>query len=107
VSADAARLEIRRSDAEGALVLRLVGDLDPHTAPALTEALEAADDSRPLVLDLEEIAFMDSAGLRVLLTAHEEATNAGRELTLRRPSEAAQRILELTGLVDHLKIDSA
>lgn len=86
-------------------MLALVGDLDPHTAPALADAIDAAGFDRPLVLDLEKISFIDSAGLRVLITAHEQATKAGRELRLRRPSKSARRVLELTGLTDHLIIE--
>lgn len=105
MTADAARLEIHRRDAEGQLVLALAGDLDPHTAPALAAAIDAVDRDRPLVLDLEELAFMDSAGLRVLITAHQHATDAGCELRLRRPSDTARRVLELAGLTDHLVIE--
>lgn len=105
MTSDAARLEIRRSDVGGELVFHLVGDLDPHTAPTLTEAIEATAQDCPLVLDLEEVAFLDSAGLRVLITAHDRAQTAGGELRLRRPSESARRVLELTGLTDHLVIE--
>ncbi|WIX82800.1 STAS domain-containing protein [Amycolatopsis carbonis] len=53
------------------LVLVVEGDVDHHTAPTMSEALESALARRPrrLVVDLSEVWFLNSAGLEVLLRA--------------------------------------
>ncbi|MDZ7732616.1 MAG: STAS domain-containing protein [Acidimicrobiia bacterium] len=101
----AARLQVDTSEESGWLVLRLVGDLDPHTAPLLEETIDEHLGSGALAIDLEKIGFMDSAGLRVLISAQERATERAVELALRSPSDSARRVLEITGLTDHLRID--
>jgi anti-anti-sigma factor len=87
-------------------VLRLEGELDPHTAPLLEREVAALTDQGKvdLVLDLSALQFIDSSGLRVLIAAHRELASRGGSLTLRSPSETAQRLLEITGLVDHITI---
>ena len=93
--------------ADEAVVL-LAGELDPHSADSLAEALHelVADDSiRRVVLDLSGVAFIDSSGLRVLLSAHEELNAGDANLVLRSPSDAVRRLLEITDLLDRLEIE--
>jgi anti-sigma B factor antagonist len=87
----------------------LVGELDPHTAPALEQAidqvLEGRDDTATdLVLDLSGLAFVDSSGLRVLISAQHQLAERGGTLTLHDPSPTVRRLLEITGLIDHISI---
>ena len=99
-------LEVSRQ-ADEALVL-LAGELDPHSADSLAEALHelGSDESiRRVVLDLSGVAFIDSSGLRVLLSAHEALTAGGAALVLRSPSDAVCRLLEITDLLDRLEIE--
>src|SRR5687768_1490211 len=72
-------LEIKeRRSEDGALLLALVGELDLATVPALGERLQSASASREaVVLDLAELEFMDSAGLRLLLEATADASRDG------------------------------
>lgn len=84
------------------------GELDPHTAAQLQEALNevlAAGGVTRVVLDLSGIRFIDSSGLRVLLAANESLMRAGGQLTLRAPSAAVMRLLEITDLVDRLDVE--
>jgi anti-anti-sigma factor len=87
------------ADDERALV-RLIGELDVAVAPRAEEAIVRAERFRPaqLQLDLSELAFMDSTGLRLMLTARERALQAPRQLVLRRGPRAVQRVFELTAL---------
>ncbi len=81
------------------------GEIDAHTAPALAAALAAAE-QQPLVVDLAEVDFVDSSGLRVLLEAHQTMAAAGRALVLARPSDAVQRVLAVAGLDEYLEISA-
>jgi anti-anti-sigma factor len=89
-------------------VLSARGELDAYSAPALEDhvARLLADEARSIVLDLSETAFLDSSGLRAILTAQRRLSNADGQLTLRAPSEPVSRLLEITGLTDHFTIES-
>jgi anti-sigma B factor antagonist len=95
----AARLDITAS-ADG---LELAGELDAHSAPQLAEWLaELPPGDSDVVLDIERVEFMDSSGLRVVIDVHQRALDANRRLVLRHPTSAVQRLLEISGLADHL-----
>ena len=99
MSETAARLDITTHD-DG---LALAGELDAHTAPRLALQLaELPPGDGDIVLDIGRVEFMDSSGLRVVIEAHQRASDAGRRLVLRHPTAAVNRLLEISGLSDHL-----
>jgi anti-sigma B factor antagonist len=76
--------------------LHVEGELDCATAPKLEVRLRAlAGLGHPVALDLADVSFMDSSGLRLLLDAHRAAERDGRAFELRRPSPAVRRVLRL------------
>jgi anti-sigma B factor antagonist len=102
------RIEVRT--APDRVILELDGELDLLAAPLLQAQIERADvDSRGiLVLDLKELQFVDSAGLRVILAAHEGARQRGQEFALTKGSDQVRRLLSIAGVDEHLRIiDSA
>lgn len=101
---DAVRLTVDRQDLDGRLLLVLVGELDPHTAPRLEAELASAGTEPRVVLDLAGVTFLDSAGVRAIVSAHERLSNAGGSLALRSPSPVAARVLEISGLDQHLDV---
>lgn len=88
------------------VVLELHGELDLLGAPALEEAIEDVETSSPaiLVLDLQDLQFLDSAGLRVILAAHERSQQQVWEFAITRGSEQVQRLFTIAGVGDHLRI---
>ena len=79
-------------DDDATVHVRLIGELDLVSEPVLTSALTKAD-GRAVVIELAELAFMDSTGLRALLSAAREIPG----LKLRGPLQPpVQRLLELT-----------
>jgi anti-anti-sigma factor len=106
VSSNLDQLRITVERAPERDVVYLDGELDPHTAPLLKQEIDQLADAGSLdvVLDLSRLAFIDSSGLRVVISAHREMADRGGQLTLRSPSETAQRLLEITGLIDHITI---
>jgi anti-anti-sigma factor len=56
------------------------------------------------VLDLEELSFMDSTGLRAVLMSREHCERHGCELYLARPQPTVLRLLELTGVLPRLRL---
>jgi anti-sigma B factor antagonist len=99
MSAEATRLDLI-DDVDGTLVA--AGEIDSYTAPALAERLSA--EPKILVLDLAGVSFIDSSGLRILIEAHQSRMDADSSLTLRSPSAAVQRLLEISGLSPHLDV---
>jgi anti-sigma B factor antagonist len=106
VNSNLEQLQIQSDPSGEPGVLRLQGELDPHTAPLLEREVATLTEAGQIdiVLDLSGLQFIDSSGLRVLISAHRELAERGGSLALRSPSETAQRLLEITGLVDHITI---
>jgi anti-sigma B factor antagonist len=84
-------------------VVTVQGELDAYAAPGLEDHISAllSDGVRTLVLDLSQTAFLDSSGLRALLTVHRKLDSGDGRFELRNPSEPVLRLLEITGLRDH------
>jgi anti-anti-sigma factor len=85
-------------------VLALSGELDAVSAPELAECLEQ-ELARPhlrVMLDLNELRFVDSAGVSVLIKAKQDFEANGRTLVLRRPTEQLERVFAVVGLANWL-----
>lgn len=83
---------------DGLPVVRVRGEIDLSNADAVLRSIEAAiDEHAPgLVVDLRELEFLDSAGVRLLFeSARVVAAAGGRFVTLVDPGSPALRVLEL------------
>jgi anti-sigma B factor antagonist len=98
------RIDLRSE--QDRVVLGLHGELDLVGAPLLESQIEsAAVAAAPLiVLDLEDLQFIDSSGLRVILSTHELARERGQGFALTRGSHQVQRLLSIAGVSGHLQI---
>lgn len=92
-------LAIHRTEDGPTLVLALCGELDLGSAPALESELSnpVAASYRHIVVDLAQLAFMDSRGLRALVQAQKTAHSSQKAFSLRRAGRQVQRLLEVTG----------
>jgi anti-sigma B factor antagonist len=84
--------------------LSLGGELDIATAPELEETITRLCDegAREIVLDLHELHFIDSSGLRAVLAGRELCERNGCELSLARVQPRAQPVFELTPVIERL-----
>jgi anti-sigma B factor antagonist len=90
---------VRTEQRGAATVVVPHGELDLATAPALELALDSALGSAPrVVLDLRELDFIDSSGLRTLLTARKRAEEGGADFSLVAGDMALERTLEIAGV---------
>lgn len=98
------RVEVRNEN--GAPMLSIQGELDLATSPVLEEELEKVAANRPAlaIIDLRELAFMDSTGLSVLIRAHQRALEDGHRLAIVNGSRQVRRLLSLTGVADRLTV---
>lgn len=85
------------------------GELDVATAPDLeAELLRAeATDAHAIVLDLSELAFISSPGLRPILAADQRSQANSARLRLVRPPPQILRVVEISGLSEHLPFRDA
>jgi anti-sigma B factor antagonist len=76
------------------------GELDLATAGGVQRELKRveASDARSIVVDLSGLTFMDSTGVRLVLSAHARSRTDSNRLTLVRGPAAVQRVLELCGV---------
>jgi anti-sigma B factor antagonist len=103
------RLQIELKRGRGRTLVRLSGELDLANSTRLRSELERLDieAESTVVLDLREIEFMDSSGLRALLAAQELIEQRGAECAVTRGSEQVERLLRVTQATKYLQmIDS-
>lgn len=87
------------------LTAAIEGRLDTLTAPEFEEKLEPElEDTEKLVLDLAELEYISSAGLRVLLSAIKVMEEQG-EMVLRNVRPDVMDVFEVTGFIDMLNIE--
>ena len=86
-------------DAEQPATVHITGVLDRGGAPPLHDHLTwlLACGCRPIVLDLADVTFMDSGGYELLCELGRTCEESGYEITLRAPSAAVRRVLEVVG----------
>ena len=94
------RFEVTTSTEGGVATVVLGGELDIATAPLLDATL--ADVERngtgTVLLDLAQVQFIDSTGLRSLLSARQRAETAGRKLRLANLTVDVERVFDVTGV---------
>ncbi|MBQ2567898.1 MAG: STAS domain-containing protein [Clostridia bacterium] len=96
-------LNINATKNESTLTLVLDGRLDTVTAPELQAAIdEQIDGISNIIMDCKDLAYISSAGLRVLLTARKSIQG---DLILNNVTPSVQDVLEITGFVDILTIE--
>ena len=86
------------------VTITVAGRLDTTTAPALEKAInENIQEEKHLILDIKEVEYISSAGLRVLLSAQKKMQKIGSMKVL-NVCEEIMEIFEITGFVDILDI---
>lgn len=82
------------------------GELDLASAEVLEAGLKELESAEPdvLVLDLRELEFMDSTGLRAVIAADARARERGGRLVVVRAPEEVDRVFQLTRMDQHLEL---
>ena len=87
-------------------IIKLAGRLDTTTAPALDKTInEDISDTKHLVLDVKELEYISSAGLRVLLSAQKKMQKLG-SMKVTHVREEVMEVFEMTGFADILTIEA-
>ena len=96
-------MEIKTKAEGNKLTIAVSGRVDTVTAPDLEAGLKF-DDATCVVIDLKDVPYMSSAGLRLLLTAHNTMLAKGGELQIASVQPSVKEVLDITGFSDILNL---
>ena len=100
-------LQIELEHYRKALIVRLKGELDHHTAESVKNRMEEAimrGNSSHIILSLKDLSFMDSSGLGVILGRYKLITAKGGKMVVCNVNPAVYRLFEMSGLFKILSI---
>lgn len=99
-------LEVDTDDREGLVQVSLRGELDLSTVEQVEDELRRIEDrsDKLLVIDLSGLTFLDSTGLRLMVTADQRARRSGRRLAIVKGPEAVHRVFTITKLDERLQM---
>jgi anti-sigma B factor antagonist len=105
MSMDPGAFSVSTAEDDGRAVVVPRGELDIATAPELeTVVRERLDAGQDVVVDLRELSFMDSTGLRVLVSAHARAGAPRFALVRPAAGSAVAKLLAIAGVEDQLEL---
>ncbi|MDA4088823.1 Anti-sigma-F factor antagonist RsfB [Mycolicibacterium hassiacum DSM 44199] len=87
-------------------VVAASGELDMLTAPQLRDAVQAALEKDPagLIVDLTDVDFLGSAGMQVLMEAHNQTDGSSIRFAVVADGPATSRPLKITGIADLIQL---
>ena len=88
-------LKIEKKLDDRCLTVTLIGELDSITSPELDREVQNLENVNEVVLDLKELAYTSSAGLRVIMGLKRRL--AGRPLKLENIGTEVREVLDMTG----------
>jgi anti-anti-sigma factor len=99
-------LEVDTRDRDGGVEVALRGELDLSTIDKVEQELTRveADGHELIVLDLSGLTFLDSTGLRTIVTADQRARRSGRRVVVLKGPETVHRVFTITRLDERLEM---
>ena len=91
---------VQKEKQDSSVIFHVSGELDTLSAPELEKAMAPElESATKLVLDLNDLQYISSSGIRVLLGAHKRMVGKG-EMIILNPHTEIMEVFELTGLAD-------
>jgi anti-sigma B factor antagonist len=97
-------MEITNTREGDTLIVAVSGRINTNTAPEFEAALSNLDGVKHLVLDFTDVAYISSAGLRVVLKTRKTMSRQG-DLVVRNVKPEIMEVFEMTGFLDFLTIE--
>lgn len=100
-------MEIVKKNGEDGVILELSGKLDTNTSPdleAVITDLLASEEVKNLEIDMKEVTYLSSAGLRVLLSTQKKVNMLQGQLVITNASKTLKEVFEITGFMGVLTI---
>ena len=100
-------MQIKTAVSNNKLVITLSGRLDTITSPQLEEEIShiSLDEIEIIILDIKELEYISSAGLRLILKIHKKMSAKGGVLKLINVNEMISEVFYMTGMSDFLDIE--
>jgi anti-sigma B factor antagonist len=101
-------MEIEKSTNENdSVVLALRGRLDTNTAAELEKAIGEcfAEEKNSFVVDMAQLNYVSSAGLRILLGTHKRCASVGGDLIIRNVNDNVAEVFDITGFSSILNLE--
>ena len=86
------------------VTLKLDGCLDTAATSEFAAALEDNIQQKRLVIDMQNLEFIASSGIRLLVTANKQAVKLGHALAIANMNEVVADVFDVTGLIDVFEI---
>ncbi len=98
-------MDIQLYERNGLMIAELIGEIDGKTASAVQEQLSPLVSSgKSMVLDMSQVGYMSSAGLRLLLTLYRQASASQARLVLAGLAEEIEETMDATGFLSHFTL---
>ena len=99
-------MQIKSDISSKTIVISLIGRLDTITSPQLEEEINSfsLENIETVILDLKELEYISSAGLRVVLMIHKKMNKLGGQLKLINVNDMILNIFDMTGMSEFLNI---
>jgi anti-sigma B factor antagonist len=99
-------LSLETREEQDTVRIAVAGELDLSSALTFDDEVRRAEERKPttLILDLRRLRFMDSTGLRLIMSANSRAIKRGWQLSIVLGSEPVRRIFRLAGVTRRLDI---
>jgi anti-sigma B factor antagonist len=108
LSSEQPLLEVVEVQDAGRVRVRLRGELDLASAPTVTATLQRlSEHGEEVLLDLDEVGFIDMTGLRVVIAAAQDASRDGWTFHITPGSPQVRRLITLVGLDGRLPLDGS
>jgi anti-sigma B factor antagonist len=103
-----AMLSIETDNRQSVSVMKVKGRVDSETAPELDDALAKLlqNNRNKIVLNLQDVNYLSSAGLRAMVKAYQSANKSGGDVRLAAVSEPIEVILRTVGMLQMFKMFS-
>lgn len=98
-------MEIIKTMKNGVLTIALDGKMDITTAPDLEKEVSNLDGVTELIMDFENLRYISSAGLRVLLLAHKKMIKQGGTMKVIHVNENVMEVMTAMGFADILTVE--
>ena len=98
-------MQIRKSVENGVVVLKVIGQLTSPTSPSLEAVINTVLETETrLILDFEELEFLASSGIRVILSTQKKINAEHGSLIIRNVNDVVMEVFEMTGLREFINI---
>jgi len=98
------QLDISERNEGSRVVLLISGPVNSYTFTEFQQRLERAMGKGEVVIDMEKVTTLSSAGIGVIMAALDDAEASGAKLSILRPSEIARLALESTGFMERFPV---